>query len=207
MMHPDTEMRLIDEQMGYGVFARRFIPKGTIIYARDPLDQTFAPGDPLLENPAVSDVIEKYTYTEPTGVRVLCWDIGKYVNHCCHPTTLTTGYGFEIAIRDLFPGDEITDDYAIFNCSVPIPLLCCKENCRGMLIPGEFDIHVESWDERIQDALPRVERVEQALWHLLDAKTVRDLRRYLKTGKGYRSIATQKAKSIPAAVSAQAMSA
>lgn len=193
MMHPHTEVRVINEQMGYGVFATRFIPKGTLIYVRDPLDQTFAPGDPLLSHPAVADTLEKYTYTEPTGVRVLCWDIGKYVNHCCHPSTLTTGYGFEIALRDLQPGDEITDDYAIFNCSVPIPLLCCKENCRGMLIPGEFDIHVDRWDTLIRSALPRTNRVEQPLWSLLETDVTHDLMHYLHTGERYRSIASQKA--------------
>ncbi len=207
MMHPHTELRLINEHMGYGVFVTRFIPKGTIVYARDPLDQAFPPGHPLLADPAVGDVLEKYTYTEPTGVRVLCWDFGKYVNHCCHPTTLTTGYGFEIALRDLFPGDEITDDYAIFNCSVPIPLLCCKSGCRGMLIPGEFDIHVERWDHHIRDALPRVTRVGQPLWHLLDPRVVRDLHHYLHTGQGYRSIATQKAAASSAPAAPHAMSA
>ena len=193
MMHPNTELRLINEQMGYGVFANRFIPKGSIVYVRDQLDQAFAPDDPMLSDPRYADHLEKYTYTEPTGTRVLCWDIGKYVNHCCHPSTLTTGYGFELALRDLWPGDELTDDYAIFNCSVPIPLICSRDNCRGMLMPGDFDDHIESWDARIQHALPRTVHVEQPLWNLLPSDVVTDLRRYVSTGEGYRSIATQKA--------------
>ena len=179
--------------MGYGVFATRFIPKGTIVYARCLMDQTFEPGDPLLSDPRYADTLERYTYTEPSGTQVLCWDIGKYVNHCCHPSTLTTGYGFEVALQDLWPGQEITDDYGIFNCGIPIPLICETKGCRGMLVPGDFDRHVESWDQRIQAALPFVDKVDQPLWSFLSDQTVRDLRSYLQTGIGYRSIATQKA--------------
>ena len=62
-----------------------------------------------------------------------------------------------------------------------------------MLIPGDFDEHVESWDERIQAALPFVPKVDQPLWSYLPPKTVTDLEHYLETGNGYRSIATQKA--------------
>ena len=39
MIHPHTELRFINEQMGFGVFATQFIPKGTIIWALDELDQ------------------------------------------------------------------------------------------------------------------------------------------------------------------------
>lgn len=193
MIHPHTELRLINEQMGYGVFATHFIPKGTIVYARCKMDQTFEPGDPMLADPRYIDTLEKYTYVEPSGTRVLCWDIGKYVNHCCHPSTLTTGYGFEVALRDIWPGQEITDDYGIFNCGIPIPLICAKDNCRGMLTPGDFDRHVEGWDTRIRAALPFTTEVDQPLWSFLASETVKDLKHFIKTGKGYRSIATQKA--------------
>lgn len=193
MIHPDTELRLINEQMGYGVFASRFIPKGTVLYARCAMDQVFEPDDPRLSDPVYRDTLERYTYVEPGGRRVLCWDIGKYVNHCCHPSTLTTGYGFEITLQDLWPGQEITDDYGIFNCGIPIPLICQKQVCRGMLVPGDFDRHVEGWDERIRDALPHASRVNQPLWGYIDPAVKRSLNRYLRTGKGYRSVASQKA--------------
>ena len=204
MMHPHTDVRLINPQMGYGVFASQFIPRGTIIYVRCGIDRAFAPDDPMLSDPRYADVLEKYTYTEPTGMRVLCWDIGKYVNHCCHPSTLTTGYGFEVALRDLEPGDEITDDYGIFNCGIPIPLLCETAGCRGMLVPGDFDLHVDSWDERIREALAFVPEVDQPLGDLLPTQTAADLKHYLDTGKGYRSIAMQKAVGVEATVSAAA---
>ena len=43
MVHPHTEIRFVNDIIGWGVFASRFIPKGTIIWALDPLDQRFTP--------------------------------------------------------------------------------------------------------------------------------------------------------------------
>lgn len=197
MMHPHTEVRLVNEQMGYGVFASRFIPKGTIVYARCQMDQAYEPGHPMLTNPLYADTLERYTYTEPSGTRVLCWDIGKYVNHCCHPSTLTTGYGFELALQDLWPGQELTDDYGIFNCDIPIPLVCEKPNCRNTLVPGDFDRHVPQWDARIREALPAAAHVDQPLWPLLPPDTAAALQTFLHTGQSYRSIAGQKAHTTP----------
>ncbi|MHC5084588.1 MAG: SET domain-containing protein, partial [Planctomycetota bacterium] len=34
MIHPDTELRKVNETIGYGVFATRHIPKGTILYVK-----------------------------------------------------------------------------------------------------------------------------------------------------------------------------
>ncbi len=41
MMHPHSELRFINESIGYGVFATKFIPKGTITWILDELDQKF----------------------------------------------------------------------------------------------------------------------------------------------------------------------
>ena len=43
MMHPSTELRYINQQIGFGVFATKFIPKGTIVWALDPFDQILQP--------------------------------------------------------------------------------------------------------------------------------------------------------------------
>lgn len=38
MIHPSTELRLVDAVIGYGVFATGFLPRGTIIDAQDALE-------------------------------------------------------------------------------------------------------------------------------------------------------------------------
>ena len=45
MLHPHTELRHVSKLIGYGVFATQLIPKGTITWVRDDLDQTFSPGE------------------------------------------------------------------------------------------------------------------------------------------------------------------
>lgn len=35
MIHPDTELRFINPEIGYGVFATQFIPRGTITWVRE----------------------------------------------------------------------------------------------------------------------------------------------------------------------------
>ena len=38
MLHPDTRLQFIDEDIGYGIFATNFIPAGTITYVKDALE-------------------------------------------------------------------------------------------------------------------------------------------------------------------------
>ncbi|NNE36124.1 MAG: SET domain-containing protein-lysine N-methyltransferase, partial [Rhodothermales bacterium] len=42
MLHPDTELRFISDDVGYGVVATQPIPKGTITWVHDDLDRTFS---------------------------------------------------------------------------------------------------------------------------------------------------------------------
>ena len=38
MIHPKTTLRFINEEVGYGLYATEFIPKGTITYVKDSLE-------------------------------------------------------------------------------------------------------------------------------------------------------------------------
>jgi hypothetical protein len=115
MIHPDTQLKWINVHTGWGVFATAFIPRGTIVYVQDALDIVITVDSPLLTDPRYRQWVDKYSVIEPNGNRVMCWDIAKYVNHCCHYNTLSTGYGFEIAVRDIYTDEELTDDYGLFN--------------------------------------------------------------------------------------------
>lgn len=188
MMHPHTRVQLISEQIGVGVVATQFIPAGTAVYQTDPLDIRIAPNDPRLDDPQIAEHIETYTYLDPDGTRVMCWDIGKYVNHACTPNTLTSGYGFQIALRNLEAGEEITDDYGIYTDEFG-PLLCNEPACRGHIMPSDFIKLVPHWDRKLKPALKRFFDVEQPLLHLIDAEVLSDLDTFVKSGKCYRSIA------------------
>jgi hypothetical protein len=51
MIHPDTELRFINNIIGYGVVAKNFIPKGTITWVQDDLDKIYNPEDIQVINP------------------------------------------------------------------------------------------------------------------------------------------------------------
>ena len=99
MIHPHTCVQYIDDRVGSGVLATAFIPVGTIVYVQDGLDIVITPDSPLLQIPQLRTEIDRYAIIEPPGgQRVISWDYAKYMNHCCHSNTLSSGYGFEIAL-------------------------------------------------------------------------------------------------------------
>ena len=115
MLHPATELRFIDERIGYGVFTTRPIPRGTITWARDALDRSFTREAIDAMEPPYRAILDKYTFVDASGLYVLCWDIARFVNHSCDPTCLAPGYDFEIAVRDVAAGEQLTDDYGSLN--------------------------------------------------------------------------------------------
>lgn len=188
MMHPHTRVQPISEQIGVGVVATRLIPVGTAVYQTDMLDIRIAPNDPRLQDATMAEHIETYTYLDPDGTRVMCWDIGKYVNHSCDSNTLTTGWGFQIALRDIQPGEEILDDYGIYTDEFG-PLLCNEPCCRGHIRPSDFLKLVPMWDKKLKPAIKKFFDVEQPLMHLIEAEALADLHTFVRTGRRYRSIA------------------
>lgn len=188
MIHPSTELRHIDAQLGYGVFATERLPRGTITYVWDPLEVEILPDDPRLAEPVLREKIERYSYIDALGTRIVSWDHAKYVNHCCQCNTMSTAYGFEIAIRDIEAGEQITDEYGMFNMPEPMNLSCCRTPCRGQVKAGDLDQLWHAWDKKIMAALDVLELVEQPLWPLVDSVTATQVERYARWGEGYRSV-------------------
>jgi hypothetical protein len=167
MLHPHTELRFVTPLIGYGVFATNPIPRGTITWVRDPLDQAFSPAQVAAFPPMQQQVLERYSFVDAQGDSILCWDHGRYVNHACEANCLGPGYGFEIAIRDIAPGEELTDDYGSLNVDVPFDCLCGSPRCRRQIRPDDLLIHGEQWDALIGEAFARLESCAQPLWALL----------------------------------------
>ena len=188
MMHPSIELKPVNPQIGYGVFATAFIPAGTIVYVKCSLDIEIAPDSPLLHDPAYKDILEKYSYTDSTGYLVLCWDLGKYVNHCCHFNTISTAYGCDIALRDIQPGEELTSEYALYTFDREMELICHYPDCRKRLTPQDFEHYWPLWDASAREAIDRLPEVEQPLLKYLDPQARADLQAFLDTHMGYRSL-------------------
>lgn len=172
MMHPHTELRFISEAIGHGVVATRDIPAGTITWVQDALDHEFTPervgelGEPYL------GVLDKYCFRNKRGNWVLCWDHARYVNHSFRSNCLTTAYEFEIAVRDIRAGEELTDDYGYLNVMQPFEAL--DEGVgRTTVYPDDLRRHHAVWDEQLRRAWPLITVVDQPLGRLLQRRVWR----------------------------------
>lgn len=98
---------------GIGLFAGEPIAKGTIVWAFDaPLDQRFTPEEVARMSPRMKEFLSRYAYSE-RGTLVLCGDHARFVNHSPKPSCGNDPTRqFTVALRDIAPGEEITDNYA-----------------------------------------------------------------------------------------------
>lgn len=192
MMHPETELRFVSSVIGFGVFAKSPIPKGTLTYVQDPLDVVIDPRKYESLEANLKQQVDRFAFIDPAGDRVLCWDHAKYVNHSCEANSMSTGYGFEIALRDIAAGEEITDEYGLFNLSEAFPLSCGCPNCRHMLRPEDIDRFHDVWDAQIIDALGVFRKHPQSLAPYIESETLADLESYLAGERPYRPILSTK---------------
>jgi hypothetical protein len=170
MLHPGTELRFINSLIGYGVFAVRDIPKGTVTWARDELDQTFTPARLHRFSPFHRALLDRYAFVDRRGDSILCWDHARYINHSCEASCLSPGYGFEVAVRDIPAGEELTDDYGSLNLDGPFTCHCGLPGCRKEILPDDLLRYGALWDGRIAAAFRFLTVVEQPLWELVPEK-------------------------------------
>jgi hypothetical protein len=171
MIHPSTELRFINDHIGYGVFATEFIPRGTITWVQDPFDQVFSPAEVSQLSAFHQSILDKYAFADARGSSVLCWDLGRFVNHSCAPAALSPGYNFEIAVRDIAPDDELTDDYGTLNLDAPFACSCSMPECRRAVGPEDAVRFADRWDQLVSEAFPLISTVQQPMWHLVREKS------------------------------------
>lgn len=187
MIHPDTEVRFISKEKGYGVVATKLIPKGTITWVQDDLDQVFTKEQIVNMNPFVKKHLDIYSFTNKNGEMVLCWDNGKFVNHSFKPSCFSTPYDFEIAIRDIHPGEELTDDYGYLNVEKPFDAID-EGTIRKTVYPDDILNFHEEWDALIKENAPKVLQVKQALINLIPEKTWAEFANAVQNPNQMRSI-------------------
>ena len=161
MLHPDAELRFINDVVGYGVFATRPIPKGSITWARDDFDQAFHPSDIPAMKPLHRQLLARYAYIDRHGDAILSWDHARYVNHSCEANCMSPGLEIEIAVRDIMPDEELTDDYASCNVEHAFTCYCGSPTCRGRVTYNDLSKYAAEWDDVIADAFRSARRVKQ----------------------------------------------
>ena len=73
-------------------------------------------------------------------------------------------------MRDIAPGEEITDDYGTLNLEEPFTCLCGVPDCRGQVEPDDPERCAAEWDRLIAGAFPAIDKVDQPLWDLVREK-------------------------------------
>jgi hypothetical protein len=170
MIHPHTELRFSGPHIGWGVFATRPIPRGTIIWALDVLDQRFTDEQVAALPEYAQKQMATYSFVDARGMHVLCWDHARFVNHSCAANCLTGGYEFELAIRDIAAGEELTEDYGTLNPSEPFPCLCGTPVCRGQVLPEDKVRLDHEWNQSARSAFLLMRTVSQPLWDVLSER-------------------------------------
>ncbi len=155
MIHPDTEIRFINDIVGYGVVATKRIPKGTITWVQDELDRLYRPEEVAKLSALMRGYLETYCFTNGKGEKVLCWDHAKYVNHSFNPTCFSTAYDFEFALRDIEPGEQLTDDYGYLNVERPFEAVD-EGTQRKIVYPDDLLTYHMQWDALVRASLPAI---------------------------------------------------
>jgi hypothetical protein len=163
MFYPDAELRFINEDLGYGVFATRLIPRGTIIWTQCLFDRVVTHDEYILLPQAYRALVIKYGYLCSEEDYVVCWDLGRYINHSCDPNCFSMNEQVDIAVRDIHPGEQITCDYGSLNVEEDMLCCCSASNCRGVVHRDDAVRFGEHWDTLVLAAIPAVRQVPQPL--------------------------------------------
>lgn len=182
MIHPSTELRFINEKKGYGLVATELIPKGTITWTIDKFDRIFTQQEVDRMNDIYQQLVDYYMYRNKKGEYILCWDNAKFVNHSFNSSCISTPYEFELAVRDIFPGEEITDDYGYLNVSAPFDCEPEEGTTRTKVYPDDLLKYYHLWDEKLIQAFKNFNNVEQPLLTFLE-KDVLEIAQDIANGK------------------------
>lgn len=172
MIHPDTELRFINHEIGYGVVATKRIPRGSITWVKDKLDRAFTSEEIHKLDELYQNILSKYTFRDRQGNHILCWDNARFVNHSYDSNCVSTAYDFELAVRDIEAGQELTDDYGYLNLTEPFEALPEKRSKRKRVNPDDLVHFHEYWDRKLRHAFKQFPKVEQPLQKLLAPELV-----------------------------------
>lgn len=101
---------------GFGVFAARAIPAGTLIWEFTPgVDWEITPESLAAFPEPYQTQLRAWCYLDDDGLYVFCGDNGKFMNHADAPNCDDPPGRFTVANRDIAEGEELTCDYRTFD--------------------------------------------------------------------------------------------
>ena len=192
MIHSDTEIRYINAELGHGVFARSPIPKGTLVVVNDPFMPDVVPADFESLSAPFKNLVYKYSYVDKRGHHIIDWDHAKYINHHCSSNTLTSGYGFQIAVRDIAQDEQIFADDGLFNEPFDWECHCGCTSCRRTITMNDFEKCSGDWDMRIRHVITGIFEVRQPLMFLINDALRSELESLIQAPERCRSVTALK---------------
>ena len=169
MIHPDTQLAEISQQVGVGVVATKNISAGALIWVKDPLDVCLQNSVVQALPSVVADQFRRNAYLNSANEWILCWDIARFVNHACDCNVVVSPMGFEIACRDIAKGEQITNDYGIFNLASEEEFNCAcgAPDCRKWVDSKDLALYITAQQAKLQRAAQSVMHIDQPLWPLM----------------------------------------
>ena len=154
-------------EKGKGLFAKEFIPKGTIVCFACKKCKVFTAVELGYDTMSEAEKMKllDWAYRQKDGLFVAPCDETRYINHSCNANVLGTEFGFDIVVRDIQKGEEATYDYRDFYDDVKMPCMCGETNCCKVVTfvhPAPTELK-EFWDKKINSALKLINEVKQPL--------------------------------------------
>lgn len=173
MLHPDTHVRWINERLGNGVFATSRIPAGTITWIFDERD-SLVPSSTYVGLPDdVRQTIDQFGFSYIRDFVIVCGDDARFMNHSCDANCHPVGPWTEMAIRDICPGEQLTNDYRMFIYDETFACSCGRTDCAGEIKAHSSAQILKSWKRRVEPLLGLISTVPQPLLRPLAALPLR----------------------------------
>lgn len=102
---------------GIGLFTRRPIPRGTLIWRLDERFDRLIPVEVWeAQDGAVKSYLDRYCYPRRKDPRFIVFeaDDARYMNHADDPNSDFSDGDVAYAVKDIAAGEEITCDYNVF---------------------------------------------------------------------------------------------
>ncbi len=162
MIIPCTKVVFINDIKGYGVIATERIPQGTVTWIFDDLDREIPESCLEKLSPPCQEAVLTYSYRNNKGHLIFCWDNERYINHSFRANCCLTPYRFELAIRDIEAGEELTNDYGTLNIIAPFSV-DSEGGSRTVVYPDDLLHYSSLWDLQLREAFNRFLHVAQPL--------------------------------------------
>lgn len=149
-LHKDIRVGNCDQKGGKGLFAKKMIPKGTIVYHdHDHINRSscITSRQISLLSEEAKVLLKSYfsqidddLFVGPTAPLEVARDAAVYMNHSCQPNVWFVSDTKMVACCDITPGEELCYDYATSEATL-VRFAECKCNaavCRGKCLGSDW---------------------------------------------------------------------